>query len=110
MAQCEAARFALMCAKKRGWKKVLTGHGSLGLISRLQSGREVHTYKDILLEDIWSLVPPFDSLWSSHVKRADNIIVHLVARYNPINGFEQFVCNEFPPDVVSLSELERINE
>jgi len=59
----ETARFALMCAKQRGWKKVVIESDSLGLISRLQSGRRGHTYLDIILENIRNLVPLFESLW-----------------------------------------------
>uniref|UniRef100_A0A7C9CUA9 RNase H type-1 domain-containing protein n=1 Tax=Opuntia streptacantha TaxID=393608 RepID=A0A7C9CUA9_OPUST len=108
LAEAMAARFALIHAHTRGWKKVVIESDSLSLITKLQTGRRGQAYIDVVIADIRKIVLSFESLLSSHVRKKGNSVAHLVARLHPLNGREQYFCTDFPPSILSLVEFDRL--
>jgi len=106
IAEAEAARWALQQAVNRRWRQVVIESDSLGLISKLQIGKRGRSYLDIILDDISSLLPCFDSLLSSHVKRAGNVVAHCMARFDPgVRRFKIFRL-DIPICIITLAEMD----
>ena len=79
---------------------------SLGLISKLQIGKREISYLDIILDDISSLLPCFDSLLSSHVKRDGNVVAHCMARFDRgVSRFKIF-CHDIPVCITILADMD----
>ena len=61
---------------------------------------------DIILDDVRSLVPCFDSLLSSHVKRDGNSVAHFMARFDPGVSRLKIFCNDILAFVLTLAEMD----
>jgi len=106
IAEAEAARWALQHAASRRWRQVMIESDSLGLISKLQTGKRGRSYLDIILDDISSLFPCFDSLLSSHIKRDGNVVAPCMARFDlGIRRFKIF-CHDIPVCITTLTKTD----
>ena len=65
------------------------------MVTKLWNGKRHKTYVDLILDDITSFIPNFSRLLYSHVKKAGNIVAHLLAKLNPGASDPHIFCNDF---------------
>ncbi|KAG8365625.1 hypothetical protein BUALT_Bualt18G0125600 [Buddleja alternifolia] len=97
-AETLAALEALRMARRRGWRKIELEGDCLGLISQLRANTRDLSMLGPLLNDIFDLVPFFDSVVFKCVRRLGNVPAHLLARSATV---ELEGDNILPPQVLS---------
>lgn len=109
MAGAKAIFTGLQAAKEQGYTKVVMESDSLQAIQALQTGVGDSSDFHLVLDDILALVPDFESVKFSFVKRAGNSVVHALAHLQPMEMGKRWWEDDFPNSIVCLAANDLID-
>ncbi|KAL2935537.1 hypothetical protein RDABS01_018655, partial [Bienertia sinuspersici] len=108
LAEAWAASFGVEVARRLKYARVELECDAINVVKDVISRKVGKGTGDLLIEDIIHLSESFTSFEMFHIRRNGNIVAHLAARLEPVNGVEQIFVNSFPQGIQTLAELDTI--
>ncbi|XP_021761158.1 uncharacterized protein LOC110725990 [Chenopodium quinoa] len=106
MAEAAAVRFGMNIDCRFNYQKIWVESDAASMVSKVDNHSMGSSPTWLIHDDIKRLDNDFDVFVISHVKRVDNSVAHLVARW-VTNGSTERVCmNCFPQGLRNLAELD----
>ena len=103
MVEAKAAFMGLQAAKEQGYRNVILESDSLQVVQALQKGVGGSSDFHLVLDDIFALIPEFESVKFSCVKRAGNSVAHALAHLQPMEMDKRWWEDDFPNSIVCLA-------
>lgn len=95
--------FGIQLAHMLGLSKVLLESDANNAVLAIRNKYAGYSPIHLVYDDISNLSSSFDCFSITHVRRADNTLAHLVARWNS-RGCNEYVClGMFPPCLMTLA-------